>query len=130
MKKIFLLVACLMTFSAVSYASETEVNTQLIATANIPVAPQASINNIVVQPQQPMKVTLTQCYDTVAMNSEQLFYLTLAALNTMNYKIKEFQSKTGTVLFQANSREFLITIADKDANNTFIKILDKKKTST
>ena len=39
------------------------------------------------------------------------------------YKITEVQSKTGTVLFQAYSREFLITIADKGANSTFIKIL-------
>ena len=57
------------------------------------------------------------------MNSEELFYLTLAALNNMHYKIKEVQSKTGTILFQVYSREFLITIADKGANRTFIKIL-------
>ena len=125
MRKLFLSVICLLTFSGVSYADVSNDvvsnNNNLIASANIPVANPA--NSVVSLPQQQLKASISQCYDTVAMNSEQLFYLTLAALNTMNFKIKEVQSKTGTVLFQAYSREFLVTIADQGANNTFIKIL-------
>lgn len=71
----------------------------------------------------PQKTSVNQCSETVSVNSEQLFYLTLSALNKMNYKIKEVQSKTGTVLFQAAQREFMVTIADIGANKTFIKIL-------
>ncbi len=69
------------------------------------------------------KTSINQCSETVSVNSEQLFYLTLTALNKMNYKIKEVQSKTGTVLFQVAQREFMVTIADIGANKTFIKIL-------
>lgn len=69
------------------------------------------------------KTSINQCTETVSVNSEQLFYLTLTALNKMNYKIKEVQSKTGTVLFQVAQKEFMVTIADIDKNKTFIKIL-------
>jgi len=69
------------------------------------------------------KTDISQCTDTFSIDSEQLFYLTLGVLNKMNFKVKEVQSKTGTVLFQANSKEFLITIANQDLKSTFIKIL-------
>ncbi len=116
MRKFYILLACLLTCCNVSFAQENEslpINTTVVA-ANIPVAPQGS---------QISRTAINQCYDTISMNSEQLFYLTLAALNKMNFKIKEVQSKTGTVLFQAYSREFLVTIADKGTSSTFIKIL-------
>ena len=69
------------------------------------------------------RTDVSQCTDSFSVNSEQLFYLTLGVLNKMNFKVKEVQSKTGTVLFQANSKEFLITISNKDLKNAFIKIL-------
>ncbi|MGN0197622.1 MAG: hypothetical protein ACI4B8_06470 [Candidatus Gastranaerophilaceae bacterium] len=119
MKKIILSLACSLLISSAVFADgSVPVNTKIIAAA-----PSATT---VVTPQHAAQATRTmvsQCSDTIGMNSEQLFYLTLAALNKMNYKITEVQSKTGTVLFQAYSREFLITIADKGANSTFIKIL-------
>lgn len=89
-------------------------------TAYKPATPVASAvhNNVSSQ-----KTSINQCSDTVAVNSEQLFYLTLSALNKMNYKIKEVQSKTGTVLFEVAQREFMVTIADIGSNKTFIKIL-------
>ncbi len=89
-------------------------------TAYKPATPVASAvhNNVSSQ-----KTSINQCSDTVSVNSEQLFYLTLSALNKMNYKIKEVQSKTGTVLFEVAQREFMVTIADIGSNKTFIKIL-------
>ena len=113
MKKIFLIILSLFMFSGNAFADESN---DLIASAVAPVNPQ-------ITQSVPVKASVTQCYDTLIGNTEQLFYLTLAALNIMNFKIKEVQSKTGTVLFQAYSKEFLITIADKGSNNTFIKIL-------
>lgn len=83
----------------------------------------ATATTVVVPTQNSTRAAVSECCDTITANPEQLFYLTLAALNKMNYKIKEVQSKTGTVLFQVASREFLITIAHQDVNNTFIKIL-------
>lgn len=108
MKKLLILFFCLFMCNNNVFADEN------ILATNIPVTPQGV---------QITRTAINQCYDTVGMNSEQLFYLTLATLNKMNYKVKEVQSKTGTVLFQAYSREFLVTIADKDSNSTFIKIL-------
>lgn len=108
MRKLLILTLCILGLSSVAYSEE---NT--LVAANIP-AQQAI---------QPIKTSVSQCYDTVSVNAEQLFYLTLATLNKMNFKIKEVQSKTGTVLFQAYSREFLVTIADKGVNSSFIKIL-------
>jgi len=119
MKKLLVLITCLLTLTGSAFADEDK---SLIAAANIPVTPQISSANTA-SVQQPIRASLNQCFDTISMGSEQLFYLTMAALNNMHFKIKEVQSKTGTILFQAYSREFLITIADKGANRTFIKIL-------
>lgn len=119
MKKIILSLACSLLIASASFADgAVPVNTKIIAAA-----PSATTVVIPQHAAQATRTMVSQCSDTIGMNSEQLFYLTLAALNKMNYKITEVQSKTGTVLFQAYSREFLITIADKGANSTFIKIL-------
>lgn len=89
-----------------------------------PITPTASVKTTVQNSvSSSQKTSINQCTETVSVNSEQLFYLTLTALNKMNYKIKEVQSKTGTVLFQAAQKEFMVTIADIDKNKTFIKIL-------
>ena len=113
MKKIFFVILSLFMLNTNAFADESN---DLIASAAMPVNPQMTQT-------APVRASVTQCYDTLIGNTEQLFYLTLAALNTMNFKVKEIQSKTGTVLFQAYSKEFLITIADKGSNNIFIKIL-------
>ena len=85
---------------------------------------QTTTENIETTPVSEIsRVALSQCYTTIDGTSEQIFYLTLAALNKMNFKIKEVQSKTGTILYQVNSKEFVITIASKDKNHSFIKIL-------
>ncbi|MCR5260676.1 MAG: hypothetical protein K6C94_02440 [Candidatus Gastranaerophilales bacterium] len=120
MKKLLVLMTCLMTFGGAAFA---DTDNSLIAAANMPVAPQVSSTGSSITVPQPIRASLNQCFDTISMSSEQLFYLTMAALNNMHFKIKEVQSKTGTILFQAYSREFVITIADKGANRTFIKIL-------
>lgn len=95
--------------------------TKPIATTNSVTSSLKTQNNSQISSVQ--KTSINQCTETVQVNSEQLFYLTLTALNKMNYQIKEVQSKTGTVLFQAAQKEFMVTIADIDKNNTFIKIL-------
>lgn len=103
-----------------TYKPAVKQTTTQTNTSYKPATPVASAvhNNVSSQ-----KTSINQCSETVSVNSEQLFYLTLSALNKMNYKIKEVQSKTGTVLFQVAQREFMVTIADIGANKTFIKIL-------
>ncbi|MBR6162309.1 hypothetical protein IKQ26_00225 [bacterium] len=63
------------------------------------------------------------CSRTYKMGSENLFYIFLAALNQYNVKIEEIQSRTGTILFKTNSKEFLVSISNKDSNNSYIKII-------
>lgn len=82
--------------------------------------PAASYNAV----STPNRTDISQCTDTFSVNPEQLFYLTIGVLNKMNFNVEEVQSKTGTVLFKTpNSKEFLITISNKDLQNAFIKIL-------
>lgn len=63
------------------------------------------------------------CSRTYKMGSENLFYIFLSALNQYNVKIEEIQSRTGTILFKTNSKEFLVSISNKDSNNSYIKII-------
>ncbi len=63
------------------------------------------------------------CSRTYKMGSENLFYIFLSALNQYNVKIEEIQSRTGTILFKTNSKEFLVSISNKDSNNSYMKIV-------
>lgn len=56
-------------------------------------------------------------------SSENLLYLLLSAINEQNYLIKEIQFKTGSVLFQAYSKEFIASVSNQDGINSFIKII-------
>lgn len=116
MKRVFYLLVSVLLMNNCVFADGLA-DTDLIAATIL--QPQAVIQT----PITVSKVSVSDCCDTINANTEQLFYLTIAALNKLNYKINEVQSKTGTILFQAASREFLVTIAEKDKNNTCIKIL-------
>lgn len=120
MRKFVLTMICL--FSSLSVAFADGINNEL-SNSDILAVNTTATNMVVLPATTQTRTAVSECCETINMNSEQLFYLTLAALNKMNYKIKEVQSKTGTVLFQAASREFLVTIANQDGNHTFIKIL-------
>ena len=56
-------------------------------------------------------------------SSENLLYLLLSAINEQNYSIKEIQFKTGSVLFQAYSKEFIASVSNQDGINSFVKII-------
>ncbi len=110
--------------SSTTATSVTKIAHKTTSTSGSAISSQvASTVNKNIAQSSVQKISISQCSETVSVNSEQLFYLTLTALNKMNYKIKEVQSKTGTVLFEVAQREFMVTIADLDSNKTFIKIL-------
>lgn len=110
--------------SSTTATSVTKIAQKTTSTSGSAISSQvASTVNKNIAQSSVQKTSISQCSETVSVNSEQLFYLTLTALNKMNYKIKEVQSKTGTVLFEVAQREFMVTIADLDSNKTFIKIL-------
>lgn len=68
------------------------------------------------------------CIKNYAVSGENLFYLTLSALNDANYQIEEIQFKSGTIIFKAYSKEFIAIIARKDMKNSFIKFLPADNT--
>lgn len=114
MKKFILLVILCLFFGNQNVKADAD-----LSAANL-TGPAASYNAVSVA----NRTDISQCTDTFSVNSEQLFYLTLGVLNKMNFNVEEVQSKTGTVLFKTpNSKEFLVTISNKDLKNAFIKIL-------
>lgn len=70
----------------------------------------------------PQNVAFEDCTRTFNMNSDRLFYLTLAAVNANRFEIKEIQSKTGYVLFSAVGKEFLASIVSIDKYRSMLKI--------
>lgn len=70
----------------------------------------------------PQNVAFEDCTRIFNMNSDRLFYLTLAAVNANRFEIKEIQSKTGYVLFSAVGKEFLASIVSIDKYRSMLKI--------
>ena len=70
----------------------------------------------------PQNVSFETCTKTFAMNSERLFYLTIASINANRFEIKEVQSKTGYILFSAVGKEFLASVITIDKYRSMLKI--------
>ena len=89
-----------------------------------------SFANSVYAEQQPSLSTLVsvqnvsfeQCTKIFKIDSEALFYLTIAAINANRFNISEMQSKTGYILFSAVGREFLANIVKIDSKNSILRI--------
>ena len=64
----------------------------------------------------------TKCIQAFPVNSERLFYLTLAAINANNFTPIEAQTRAGYILFSTGHKEFLATIAKTVDNLSVIKI--------
>ncbi len=109
MKKILLIITTLIIFTPFSYAEEDRIalSTQIDLTSQA-----ATVQNI-----------RSLCSKTYKIGSENLFYIFLSALNQYNIKIEEIQSRTGTILFKINSKEFMVSISSKDSQNSYIKII-------
>ncbi len=76
------------------------------------------------QPAQPQQYTnFNSCIKTYPISNESLLYMSLSAISENGYKVDEIQFKTGTILFSAGQKQFILTTARKDIKNTFIKIL-------
>lgn len=70
----------------------------------------------------PQNVPFDECNRVFNVNSDNLFYLTIAAINANRFEIKEFQAKTGYVLFAAVGKEFLASSIVIDKNRSMLKI--------
>ncbi|HIS83202.1 TPA: hypothetical protein IAD41_06325 [Candidatus Scatenecus faecavium] len=90
----------------------------LMPCAGVCEEPEPSLSTLIT----PQNVAFEDCTRTFNMNSDRLFYLTLAAVNANRFEIKEIQSKTGYVLFSAVGKEFLASIVSIDKYRSMLKI--------
>ena len=67
-------------------------------------------------------VSFEQCTKIFKVDSENLFYLTISAINANRFNITEIQSKTGYILFNAVGKEFLANIVKIYDKNSILRI--------
>lgn len=121
-----LLIISLLVFSQAAFAvSAPPKNTSTsYYKATYPVVAKTAYVAAPTQAPAPIPHTdFSQCVKTYPLSTENLVYMCLTALSLNNYQIKEIQFRTGTILFSANSKEFILTTARKDMKNSFVKIL-------
>lgn len=70
----------------------------------------------------PQSVSFENCYKYYKMDSQRLFYLTLAGVNANRFRIDEIQSKSGYVLFTIAKKQFLANVITIDSKNSLLKI--------
>lgn len=73
-------------------------------------------------PVQPSAVDFGVCTKFFKMDSQKLFYLTLAGINANRFEIIEIQSQSGYVIFSAAQKQFLAKIITVDPKNSMLKI--------
>ncbi len=71
---------------------------------------------------QPQPVDFTVCNKFFKINSQKLFYLTLASVNANRFEIIEIQSKSNYILFSVVKRYFLARVINIDTKNSMLKI--------
>lgn len=76
----------------------------------------------ITSPVQPQPVDFRNCFKYFKMDSQKLFYLTLAGVNANRFKIDEIKSKGGYVLFTVAQKQFLASVITIDAKNSMLKI--------
>ena len=81
-------------------------------------ADQAGLSTLVTV----QNVSFEQCSKLFKIDSENLFYLTIAAINANRFKITEIQSKTGYILFNAVNKDFLANVVRIDDKNSILRI--------
>lgn len=117
--------------SIVYAASSVPVNARLktpprpISVAPKPISAAPNAPKVVNKPVTAAAAQVTSirdCLKSYQLSSDKLFYVALSAINNSNYKIVEIQSHGAKVLFQAESKEFLLSVSKKDNQNSFVKI--------
>lgn len=73
-------------------------------------------------PVQPQPVSFANCNKFFKLDSQKLFYLTLAAVNANRFNIDEIQSKSGYILFSVGQRQFLASVINIDSKTSLLKI--------
>lgn len=72
--------------------------------------------------QTPTYATYQSCIRQYQLPYEKVYYLALGAVNSAKFNILEMQSRSGYILFEADKKEFLLSVMKKDNKTTFVKI--------
>lgn len=96
--------------------------TQEVKPPAVNVVPKTTQQVLVSSPITPVDVSFDSCSKMFPINAENLFVLTLGAVEANGFKIKELQSQGGYITFEVQNKEFLATIAEIDAKNSMLKI--------
>ena len=72
--------------------------------------------------QTKQTVNFEHCVRAYQTSNDNLFLLSLAAINSSGYKIEELQSRTGLISFEAEDKFFLISVTELDENSSLLKI--------
>lgn len=75
-----------------------------------------------VNPVVPQPVEYSNCFKVYNINSNNLFYLTLASVNANRFTVNEIQTDSGYILFSVVQRQFLASVIGLDANRALLKI--------
>ena len=70
----------------------------------------------------PQNVDFEYCNKIFNVNSERLFYLTIASINANKFRIDEIQTKSGYILFTAANKQFLANISELDSKRSLLKV--------
>lgn len=62
------------------------------------------------------------CTKMFDIKKEELFFLTLGAVNANRFKTEEIQTQNGYIIFSTGKNKYLATIAGIDNNNSVLKI--------
>jgi len=70
----------------------------------------------------PCFANLEACFKSYQRPADEMFLLSVAALNKNRYEILEMQSQSGYILFRAFAKDYLLTVSNK-TGGTSIKIV-------
>lgn len=70
----------------------------------------------------PVDIESDACVKIFQLKADDLFELTLAALEANNFAIDEIQSRGGYITFNAANRDFLVVVSEIDNKNSILKI--------
>ena len=91
--------------------------------AEVPVIGAENVPKVTAEPKPAVVTTnFENCVKTYNTSVDNLFYLTLSAINAANYKIDEMQSRTGLISFAAGGKTLLVSITQINSNTSMIKI--------
>lgn len=89
-------------------------------------APVKNVQNVARVTSEPRPAVVTTSFENCVRNYntsvENLYFLTLAAINASGYKIDEMQSRTGYISFSAGGKMLLASITKVNAKSSMIKI--------